>query len=105
LAAFPQLTGPRLHRELRDLGYPGSSTIPADLLREIRPREVSSFEVRFETQPGRQAQVDFAHFRTIFTDEPDVERISGCSHLGCSSYSSMGRPGPSCNASQGITFS
>jgi len=39
-----------------------------DLLREIRPSEVSPFEVRFETPPGRQAQVDFAHFRTVFTD-------------------------------------
>src|ERR1700761_3576088 len=75
LAAFPQLTGRRLHRELRELGYGGGYTILTDLLREIRPNEVSSFEVRFETPPGRQAQVDFAHFRTAFTDEPGVERI------------------------------
>jgi len=75
LAAFPQLTGRRLHRELRDLGYSGGYTILTDLLREIRPNEVSPFEVRFETPPGRQAQVDFAHFRTVFTDEPGVERI------------------------------
>ena len=75
LAAFPQLTGRRLHRELRDLGYSGGYTILTDLLREIRPIEVPPFEVRFETPPGRQAQVDFAHFRTVFTDEPGVERI------------------------------
>jgi transposase len=75
LAAFPQLTGRRLHRELRDLGYTGGYTILTDLLREIRPSERSPFEVRFETPPGRQAQVDFAHFRTVFTDEPGVERI------------------------------
>jgi transposase len=75
LAGFPQLTGRRLHRELRDLGYSGGYTILTDLLREIRPVEVSSFEVRFETPPGRQAQVDFAHFRTVFTDEPEAERI------------------------------
>ena len=31
--------------------------------------------MRFETPPGRQAQVDFAHFRTVFTDEPGTERI------------------------------
>jgi transposase len=31
--------------------------------------------VRFETPPGRQAQVDFAHFRTVFTDEPGTERV------------------------------
>jgi transposase len=75
LAAFPQLTGRRLHRELRDLGYTGGYTILTDLLREVRPVEVLPFEVRFETPPGRQAQVDFAHFRTVFSDEPSVERI------------------------------
>jgi transposase len=75
LAAFPQLTGRRLLRELRDLGYLGGYTILTDLLREIRPVEAPAFEVRFETPPGRQAQVDFAHFRTVFTDEPGVERI------------------------------
>ena len=30
LVAFPQLTGPRLHRELRDLGYTGSYSIPTN---------------------------------------------------------------------------
>src|ERR1700760_500441 len=75
LAAFPQLTGRRLHRELRELGDGGGYTIHTDLLREIRPTEMSPFEIRFETPPGRQAQVDFAHFRTVFTDEPGVERI------------------------------
>src|SRR6201997_2170511 len=49
LAAFPQLTGRRLHRELRDLGYSGGYTILTDLLREIRPDNGPSFEVRFET--------------------------------------------------------
>ncbi|HEY0910369.1 MAG TPA: IS21 family transposase [Bradyrhizobium sp.] len=75
LAGFPQLSGRRLHRELRDLGYGGGYTILTDLLREIRPVQISPFEVRFETPPGRQAQVDFAHFRTVFTDEPGIERI------------------------------
>ena len=32
-------------------------------------------EVRFETPPGRQAQVDFAQFRVEFSDEPGVVRI------------------------------
>jgi transposase len=30
--------------------------------------------VRFETPPGDQAQVDFAHFETVFSDEPGVVR-------------------------------
>ena len=75
LAAFPQLTGRRLLRELRDLGYAGGYTILTDFLRGIRPPETASFELRFETPPGRQAQVDFAHFRTVFTDEPSVEHV------------------------------
>jgi transposase len=75
LAAFPQLTGRRLHRELRELGYTGGYSILTDFLRDIRPLEPVPFEVRFETPPGRQAQVDFAHFRTVFTDEPSMERI------------------------------
>jgi transposase len=75
VAAFPQLTGRRLHRELRDLGYTGGYTILTEFLREIRPAAAPKFEVRFETPPGRQAQVDFAHFRTVFTDEPGAEHV------------------------------
>jgi transposase len=75
IAAFPQLTGRRLHRELREIGYTGGYTILTEFLRDIRPAAAPEFEVRFETPPGRQAQVDFAHFRTVFTDEPGVERV------------------------------
>ena len=75
LAAVPELTGRRLHRELRELGYRGGYSILTDLLREIRPVVPPPFELRFETPPGQQAQVDFAHFRTVFTDEPGVKRI------------------------------
>ncbi len=75
LGAVPELTGRRLHRELAAVGYRGGYTAVTDLLRQIRPASMLPFEVRFETQPGRQAQVDFAHFRTVFTDKPDVERV------------------------------
>jgi transposase len=75
LEVVPELTGRRLHRELVAMGYHGGYTAVTDLLREIRPIMLPSFEVRFETPPGRQAQVDFAHFRTVFTDEPGVERV------------------------------
>jgi transposase len=75
LEIVPELTGRRLLRELAAMGYSGGYTAVTDLLREIRPITPPSFEVRFETPPGRQAQVDFAHFRTAFTDEPGVERV------------------------------
>jgi len=75
VAAFPELSGSRLLREIRELGYTGGYTAVKDFLRDVRPPETAAFEVRFETPPGRQAQVDFAHFRTVFTDEPGTERV------------------------------
>jgi hypothetical protein len=80
LAAFPQLTGRRLHRELRELGYAGGYRILTDFLREIGPIEPAPFEVCFETSAGRQAQVDFAHFRTVFADQPGTERAAVSLH-------------------------
>ncbi len=44
-------------------------------MRAIRPIPDKPFERRFETPAGKQAQVDFAFFRTEFTDEPGVERM------------------------------
>ena len=75
LAAVPELSGRRLHRELAALGYRGGYTAVTDLLREIRPVVPPPFELRFETPPGQQAQVDFAQFQTEFTDDPGVVRI------------------------------
>ena len=75
VAAYPDLTGVRLLREIRELGYAGGYTAVKEVLREVRPASSAGFEVRFETPPGRQAQVDFAHFRTVFTDEPSIERV------------------------------
>ena len=75
MAACPELTGGRPHRELRDLGYAGGYTRLTDILRDVRPAAVPGFKQRFETAPGQQAQVDFAQVRTVFTDEPGVMRI------------------------------
>src|SRR3954463_14632920 len=74
-AAWPDLTVKRLLREIRELGYEGCYSALTDFLREARPPKPKPFERRFETAPGRQGQVDFAQFRTAFTDEPGVERI------------------------------
>src|SRR3954466_6326941 len=75
VAAYPDLTGRRLYREIRDLGYTGGYTVVKDFLRIVRPREPAGFERRFETPPGRQAQIDFAQFRVSFTDAPGTECI------------------------------
>src|SRR6185312_14082955 len=44
IGAIPQLTGRRLHRELRELVYTGGYSILTDFLRDIRPTEPSPFE-------------------------------------------------------------
>ena len=75
LGATPRLTAARLDREIRVLGYGGGHTIVKDFVRQVRPSTPPVFERRFETAPGRQAQVDFAHFKVIFADHPDQERV------------------------------
>ncbi|WP_184807926.1 IS21 family transposase [Nitrospirillum iridis] len=73
--AVPGLSARRLLREIQALGYPGGYTAVKDYLRTVRPAAAKGYEQRFETPPGHQAQVDFAHFKTSFTDEPGVERV------------------------------
>src|SRR5246127_2236233 len=75
LAAFPSLTAVRLWREMRERGYAGGYTAVKRAVRDIRPEPIAPFEVRFETPPGEQAQVDLARFEVEFTDEPGVTRI------------------------------
>jgi transposase len=72
---YPGLTGSRLLRELKELGYAGGYTAVTDFLRDVRPTVDPKFEVRFETAPGEQGQVDFAQFQVLFTDEPTTPRI------------------------------
>lgn len=75
LESYPGISATRLLREIKEMGYQGSYTLLTDYLRTIRPSKPFEFEKRFETAPGKQAQVDFARFSTRFRSEPDVERI------------------------------
>lgn len=75
LAAYPGLTAVRLWREVKERGYAGGYSVLRDCVRDLRPPRAAEFEVRFETPPGQQAQVDFAHFEVEFADEPGVKRI------------------------------
>jgi transposase len=76
LAAFPDLTATRLLREIRERGFGGAYSPVKRFVAAIRPNEgPKPFEVRFETPPGLQAQVDFARFVVAFEDEPGVNRI------------------------------
>ena len=65
----------RLWREVKERGYAGGYSVLRDCVRDLRPPRAAGFEVRFETPPGEQAQVDFAHFEVEFADDPGVKRV------------------------------
>lgn len=76
VSAFPELSAARLTREIRELGYVGAYTAVKRYLAAIRPEgQPKPYEVRFETPPGVQAQVDFARFVVEFEDDPGISRI------------------------------
>ena len=52
-----------LLRELRALGYPGGMSILKDHLATLKPVAKPEPLIRFETEPGRQMQADFATIR------------------------------------------
>lgn len=71
-----------LLREIRAQGYEGGITQLKEYLREIRPAPPDEPIVRFETEPGRQLQIDFVVFRRgerplrAFTAELGFSRYS-----------------------------
>jgi hypothetical protein len=52
-------------------------TAVTDFLRDVRPSVDPRFEVRFETPPGEEGQVDFAQCRVVFVDEPSMPTRGG----------------------------
>jgi transposase len=56
------LTGTRILREIQDRGYLGSYTIVKDFVREVKGAKPKPAFVRYETEPGEQAQVDWSNF-------------------------------------------
>lgn len=76
VTAFPDLSAVRLTREIREMGYGGAYTAVKRYLAAIRPENgPKPYEVRFETPPGVQAQVDFARFVVTFDDDPGTSRV------------------------------
>ena len=61
---YQELSGSKLLREIRRLGYNGGYTILKEFLRTIRPEPPKAF-LRIETQPGEFAQVDWANVGSI----------------------------------------
>lgn len=69
LAKYPNLTNERALEELRARGYPGGYTVVRQRLGRLRPRPRPAPVPRFETEPGRLAQMDFGVYDLDFTRE------------------------------------
>jgi hypothetical protein len=74
IAAFLELSGSRLLREIRNPLCRGYNAVK-DFLRAIRSRALQAFERRFKPPPRKPAQVDFAYFAAFIS----ALRISGMS--------------------------
>ncbi len=68
LEQFPLLSSVRLLEEIQNQGYTGKETILKDYLRTIRPKTVTLAEIRYETKPGVQAQVDWSDCIYVIPD-------------------------------------
>jgi transposase len=55
----------KLYTEIKARGYTGSETRVRAWIHPLREARMAQATVRFETEPGQQAQVDWGHFGTI----------------------------------------
>lgn len=55
----------KLYQEILAMGYPGKVSMVRAFVHPFRPSRQAKATVRFETKPGQQAQVDWAHFGFI----------------------------------------
>lgn len=62
LATYPELSAVRLLEEIQAAGYTGRISQLRAFVQSVRPKPVAETVIRFETEPGQQAQVDFAEF-------------------------------------------
>jgi transposase len=85
LVVCPTIRGTDLHAELcHEYGYAGSYPAFARHLRVLRPALVRDPEIRFETGPGQQAQVDWAQLGLWHVGDELVELNALVAILGCS---------------------
>ncbi len=76
---FPRITAQRIFEEIQELGYDGGISILRERVRKIRPRPKKRPVVRFETEPGRQGQMDWSPYTIDF-------RRTGKATVNCFSY-------------------
>ena len=85
LVVCPSIRGTDLHTELcREYEYHGSYPAFARHLRVLRPAPVRDPEIRFETGPGEQTQVDWAQLGLWRVGDELVELNALVAILGCS---------------------
>jgi len=78
LDKYPDITGLRIYEELKEAGYPGGISILRERLKKLRPPKRDPV-IRFETEGGRQGQMDWSPYTIPFTR-------SGKSQVQCFSY-------------------
>ena len=79
LERYPAITGVRMLEELRDRGYDGGHSILQARLKSLRPKPRCEPDIRFETAPGVQGQMDWSPYTIDFTK-------SGRTDVLCFSY-------------------
>ncbi|MFQ5917786.1 MAG: IS21 family transposase [Candidatus Binatia bacterium] len=58
-----------IYDRLRGMGFTGSYEIVKGRVRKVKAEAQRVAYIRFETEPGRQAQIDFGEFQVVQTDE------------------------------------
>ncbi len=66
---YPQISAQRLHREIQNQGFVGSYSSVKQYARSIRPELPKPAVYRFETKPGKQAQVDWGSCGHVEIDD------------------------------------
>ncbi len=68
LDEFEELSAERLFEDIVERGYKGGYSTVRDHVREIRPAIIAQAELRYETKPGIQSQVDWGTVDEIIID-------------------------------------
>jgi len=68
LKEYPELKATVIYKEIEDMGYTGKMTILRRFIRTIRPKDEKTI-IRFETEPGKQFQVDWGSGKTVIAGE------------------------------------
>jgi transposase len=63
LAKYPKITAQRIFEELTADGYQGGISVLRERVRKLRPKPKREPTVRFETEPGKQGQMDWSPYK------------------------------------------